>query len=76
MLISDVQAFADRPIVDGTGLSGLFEWEVTFLPSGAVSAEVPNLFTAFREELGLKFDAETAPFEVLVIDSVKLPTPN
>ena len=34
------------------------------------------LFTAIREQLGLKVDPDTAPIEVLVIDSVQRPTPD
>jgi uncharacterized protein (TIGR03435 family) len=32
------------------------------------------IFTAVQEQLGLKLDARTAPYEVLVIDSVEMPS--
>jgi len=36
----------------------------------------PSLFTAVREQLGMRLDARRAPVPVLVIDSVQLPTPD
>jgi len=36
----------------------------------------PSIFTAVEEQLGLKLDAQAAPFEVLVIDSVQPPSDN
>jgi uncharacterized protein (TIGR03435 family) len=59
-----------------TGLAGIFEWEVQFVSRPGTSDNVPNMSTAFGEELGLKLEAEIAPHEVLVIDRVEMPTPN
>jgi len=36
----------------------------------------PSIFTAVREQLGLRLDRRDAPTEVLVIDSIQLPTEN
>jgi uncharacterized protein (TIGR03435 family) len=35
-----------------------------------------NLFTAFREQLGLKFDTVSTQVPVLVIDQAERPTPD
>jgi uncharacterized protein (TIGR03435 family) len=37
---------------------------------------LPDLFTAFQEQLGLKLEATKAPAEVLVIDKVSKPSEN
>jgi uncharacterized protein (TIGR03435 family) len=78
-----------RATVDHTGLTGNWEFELTFaaevppsgtLPPGvdppAVDANAPDLFTAVREQLGIKIDSTKGPVEVLVIDSVSQPTPD
>jgi uncharacterized protein (TIGR03435 family) len=79
----------DRPVVDQTGLSGL--WDVNLkwtpdesqfggmmrMPPPADSAEAPPpLFTAIQEQIGLKLDAGKAQVDVLVIDHVEQPSAN
>jgi uncharacterized protein (TIGR03435 family) len=80
----------DRPVVDQTGLSGRFDFTLTWTPDEfqfggqgargappqANGANAPDLFTAFREQLGLKLDSTKAPAEVFVIDGVEKPSAN
>jgi uncharacterized protein (TIGR03435 family) len=77
----------NRPIVDQTGISGLFEFELHFTPEGptaedhdasSVSATTapPEIFTAIQDQLGLKLVATKAAVEVLNITSITPPTPN
>lgn len=84
--------FTGRPVVDKTGLTGLYDFELTidlrtlmslYADLGvAVPAlppnlpEAPSLMTQLQEDLGLKLDAQRGPGEVLVIDSAELPTPD
>jgi bla regulator protein blaR1 len=69
-----------RPVVDRTGLSGDYEFELSWMPEAPAAALLdpngPSLFTALQEQLGLKLEATTGPVEVLVIDSVDRPTPD
>jgi bla regulator protein blaR1 len=72
----------DRPVVDQTGLTGKFDFimKYTSVPTSAtnqVPADAgPDLHEALRDQLGLKLDAITAPFETLIIDHIDQPTPN
>ena len=70
-----------RTVVDRTGLEGPYDLEVTYAPvvAGAVGADLPDapsLFTALREQLGLKLDPHTERVEVLVVDRIERPTEN
>lgn len=62
---------ASRPI-PGAGLGGGFPIQ----PTGPAEPDLPSLFTALEEQLGLKLEPQTGPVEVLVIDHVEQPTPN
>jgi uncharacterized protein (TIGR03435 family) len=78
----------DRPIVDRTGLTGRFNFTLTFTPNEYQIAMVggglpppgvnppPELFTAIEQQLGLKLEPAKAPAKVLVIDHVERPSAN
>jgi uncharacterized protein (TIGR03435 family) len=56
-------------------LSGTYDWVVTFSMNPA-ETEVPSVFQALQDRLGLKLEPRKASLEVFVIDSVEPPTPN
>jgi uncharacterized protein (TIGR03435 family) len=75
---------AGRPVVDRTGLTGTWQFVMTFaqeqrgpLPPGvdlpAPDPNAPSFFTALQEQLGLKLESIKAPFDVTVIDDVERP---
>ncbi len=71
-------------VVDETGLKGEYDFilhwspESTQLasPDDPFGSKYPSIFTAVREQLGLRLIKRTVPTEVLVIDSVQRPSPN
>lgn len=79
-----------RVVVDRTGLTGPYEFELEFtpdqLPQGVpppgapplppIDPNGPSIFTALQEQLGLKLDSQRGPVDVLVVDSVERPTPD
>ena len=83
-----VQGFLDRPVVDKTGLTGQFDFDLTFmpddrvfggrfhLPPGDAGAAAPDLYTSMQEQLGLKLSPFKGPVEVLVIDHIEKPSAN
>ena len=76
-----LQGMVDRPVVDRTGLTGTYDFDVRFAAAGlgAASPDAPNLpsiFTALQEQLGLRLEPSRGPVDMLVIDSVQRPTPD
>ena len=78
---------AGRLVIDKTGLTGAYDFDLEFAadpapgaaaPSGAASppGDRPSLFTALEEQLGLKLQATRASIDVTVIDRVTPPTEN
>lgn len=78
----------DRPVLDKTGLSGKYDFELDFKidmrpgpPGGPSSSDIanegPDLPAAVEQQLGLKLVAGQANLDVLVIDQAeKTPTAN
>lgn len=64
-----------RPVEDRTHLNGRYDFTVEYV-EGQDADATGNLFTAFREQLGLKFDAVRTQAPVLVIDHAERPTPD
>jgi len=62
-----------RVVRNLTGLDGRYEIKLEYTPAPPVDSG-PSLFTAIREQLGLKLSAGTGPVEVLVIERVEQPT--
>ena len=71
-------AQVNAPVVNRTGLPGLFDFDLNFVSNPAAGAS-PNgvgIETALREQLGLRIERQRAPMDVLAIDSAERPTPD
>ena len=74
--------FLGRPVLDRTGLNGEFDFTMEYEPDPDASDQPgaqlvgPALFTAFREQAGLKMESITGTVEVLVIDHAEKPSEN
>jgi uncharacterized protein (TIGR03435 family) len=77
-----VRATAGRPIVDKTGLEGSYRVKIRFdralrgPDTAPSSGNLPSLFSALPEQLGLKLESSKSEREVLVIDRLERPTDN
>lgn len=74
-----------RTVADKTGLTGRYDIELSYTPDqpapaglAAIPADPngPSIFTAVREQLGLKFDSQRELEDVLVIEHVERPSEN
>jgi len=71
----------NRPVLDRTGLKGKFDLTIEYegnvdQPGPFSELTGPGLFTAFKEQAGLKLDGTKAAVEVLTIDHVDRPSQN
>ena len=85
-LLSWVENWSDRPMIDHTGLTGLYKMDTDgWVPlrggpggpgDGFDDPTRPTLFTVFERQLGLKLEQTKAPVETYVIEHVERPTGN
>ncbi|HTZ73323.1 MAG TPA: TIGR03435 family protein [Candidatus Aquilonibacter sp.] len=74
-----------RPVIDGTGLSGTYDFVIEFAPDlplgmkapgGDAADSGPTFLEALKEQLGLKLEPQTGEVRQIVIDHIEQPTPN
>ena len=72
-LASIVESVINVPVLDKTGLTGFYDFEIEFAADDAAgSSALPSIFTALENEAGLKLEAVKAPFDVIVIDHIDM----
>lgn len=62
-LCAALEELLRRPVLDETGLAGLFDWTLTWDPD-----DLDSLVVALRKDLGLKLERDTHPIEVLAVE--------
>jgi len=67
--------FVGRSIVDRTGLTGGFDFDIQ-ASEIAGGDDLPSIYTAIQEQLGLKLEPIRAPVEFVVVDHIDHPEPN
>ena len=79
-LVGQLSVAANRPVIDKTGLTGFYDFELRWTPgaldASATDAPGDSIFTALQDQLGLKLEATTAPFDTVVIDHAEKPSEN
>jgi uncharacterized protein (TIGR03435 family) len=72
---------AGRPVVDKTGLTGIYDMHLDMGQTGVAAADGsadsgPSVFSSVQEQLGLKLESQKNQVEYLVIDHIERPSPN
>lgn len=72
--------YVDRPVLDKTGLAGLFDFPVRLWQLDTNIKDLEDLsaraFTAIQDELGLRAEAARAVIDLLIIESAAKPAAN
>jgi uncharacterized protein (TIGR03435 family) len=82
ILARELARVLGRVVLNQTGLNGRYDLSLRWTPDDAATSAPsapdvpPGIFTAIREQLGLKLESTKGPVPVLVIDSVEKPSPN
>lgn len=75
-----------RPVIDETGLTGAFDWDLKFTPQNflgrpfnrerfpTIDPDGPALGTALEEQLGLKLQSRRVPRDTIVVEHIERPS--
>lgn len=81
LLVLNLSNQLDRPVIDKTGLTGSYDFELNWTPDTGPDGhpppsdtDAPSLFTALSDQLGLKLESTRGPVQVWVIDGVGRPS--
>jgi uncharacterized protein (TIGR03435 family) len=72
LIIGEVAA----PVVDRTGLKGTYDIDLHWSNDLAAANDLPSIFTAVSEQLGLKLQPEKTTASIFVIDHIERPSEN
>jgi len=83
-LVFPLRGLAGGDVEDHTGLEGFYAFTLRYSPQRRAGApldaagldEAPDIFTALREQLGLKLQREKKMMPVFVVDHIERPTEN
>ncbi|HEY4086948.1 MAG TPA: TIGR03435 family protein [Bryobacteraceae bacterium] len=67
---------AGRPVVDKTGLTGVYDVKLEWSPDQNPDSAAESIFSAIQEQIGLRIEATRAPVNFVVVDSVERPSEN
>jgi uncharacterized protein (TIGR03435 family) len=77
MLAGALRRPAHANVVNETGIKGSYDVKLNYAPEDEPNSNLPTLFTALREQLGLQLVSRKSPMEMVVVDRVeKVPAEN
>lgn len=77
-LAAELSEALNRVVIDKTNLPGFYDYALKWKPEDAreQDSDLPSIFTAIKEQLGLQLTAASAPVEILTVTHVDLPAEN
>ena len=75
-MVEILGGFAGGVVSDDTGLGGEYDFTLECVQDAAANAAGPTLFTALREQLGLRLVSAEKPTPVIVVDHIERPSEN
>jgi len=82
MLADNLSSILGRPVNDGSGLTGQYDFKLEWAPDPGSSPEHPDdttgpsIFTALADQLGLRVTSTKGPVQVYVIEKIQHPSEN
>jgi len=86
MLLVTLSDATSRPVLDKTGLTGMYDFVLEWIPDmanadpeGSPQPRVTagsTIFTALQDQLGLKLESGKGPVDIVVIDRAERPSAN
>jgi uncharacterized protein (TIGR03435 family) len=77
-VLSQITQTSGRPVLDMTGLSGVFDITLDFIADDSVPGDSnsgADMFSALKE-IGLKLEPRKSPIEVVIVDHAEKPSEN
>lgn len=75
-LLQRLVAEVNAPIDDDTGLMGTYDINLRWSSDLTATSDLPSLFTALQEQLGLRLERRRVTAEVFVVDRFERPAPD
>lgn len=75
-LVEILSGFSGRLVMNDTGLTGEYDFTLEWVQDASANDAGPSLFTALREQLGLRLVSAEKPASVIVIDHIERPSEN
>jgi uncharacterized protein (TIGR03435 family) len=75
-LVQQLVVMVNGPVVDETGLSGAYDIDLRWSNDAAPTDDLPSLFTALQEQLGLKLERRRVNADVFIVDRFERPIPD
>jgi len=75
-LVEILSRYTDRLVFDDTSLTGEFDFTLEWMQDPGADVAGPTLFTALREQLGLRLVSTRRAIPVIVVDHLERPSAN